>query len=207
MLSLTYLQIDGPAADRLIADFATAADLRSVERHAQERRRRQGLTARALLRAMLERLTGRNWSLVKNDQGKLELAAPSAGAAPWISVSHSGDLVACAVSGTGSTGIDVEKLRPDRDCVGLAGAAFAPSEVEAVRRGGCDAFYRIWTLREALFKAAGMAGSPPVTTSPCRIGADLYDIAYWPLGNGYGLAAARHRSEGVEPDWRPLPYQ
>ncbi len=46
-------------------------------------------------------------------------------------------------------------VSPGRAFVELAEAAFGPQEVAEVARAGMAAFYRIWTLREALCKAVG----------------------------------------------------
>jgi 4'-phosphopantetheinyl transferase len=51
-------------------------------------------------------------------------------------------------------GIDVECHRP-RDFGALADQAFGPVEQREVAVGGQEAFYRIWTLREAMAKATG----------------------------------------------------
>ncbi len=202
-LDLAYLTIETDAATRLIADFATPDDIVAVARHSRKHRRRQGLAARALLRAMLLSATGRAWRLIKREDGRIEAQSPVPGRpAPRISLSHSGELVACALSTDGSVGIDVEQLRSDRDCVALAEAAFSSSEIAAVRESGWAAFYRIWTLREALFKAAGTAdiadGEAPnlATADVWRIGTDCYELGYWPLDIGYGLAVARRRPQG-----------
>ena len=54
----------------------------------------------------------------------------------------------------GALGIDVEYHRP-RDYHALAAHAFGPAEHAEVAADGADAFYRIWTLREAIAKATG----------------------------------------------------
>lgn len=52
-------------------------------------------------------------------------------------------------------GIDIESHNALRDIDAIAEAAFGPGEREAVRREGPAAFYRIWTIREAVAKATG----------------------------------------------------
>jgi 4'-phosphopantetheinyl transferase len=56
----------------------------------------------------------------------------------------------------GAIGIDVEYCEPHRHFAGIAAATFGESEYRAVARGGAEAFYKIWTLREALAKASGL---------------------------------------------------
>lgn len=73
---------------------------------------------------------------------------------PHISISHSYKYVACAVTLQGTLGLDIEHHKT-RDFCAIANYAFGQGECEAVKFGGEDAFYRIWTLREAMAKATG----------------------------------------------------
>jgi phosphopantetheinyl transferase len=72
-----------------------------------------------------------------------------------ISIAHSRNVVTAAASAIGPVGIDIEYRNPDRDLSRLARAAFGPAECQAVAAHGVSAFYRIWTLREAISKATG----------------------------------------------------
>jgi 4'-phosphopantetheinyl transferase len=62
--------------------------------------------------------------------------------------------VAVAIAPAGALGIDIERHRT-RDFAALAARAFGPAERAEVAASGADAFYRIWTLREAVAKATG----------------------------------------------------
>jgi phosphopantetheinyl transferase len=73
-----------------------------------------------------------------------------------VSIAHSGELVVCAITDLGSIGIDVEYFAPQRRIVDIAETTFGPNERAAVSRGGAAAFYKIWTLREAMAKATGL---------------------------------------------------
>jgi phosphopantetheinyl transferase len=61
-------------------------------------------------------------------------------------------IAACAITNLGTIGIDVE-FRAGRSFPAIAAAAFGPGEQRVVTREGGSAFYRIWSLREALAKA------------------------------------------------------
>lgn len=80
------------------------------------------------------------------------------GTSCYGSVSHSGDEVACAVS-EDVVGVDIEAIAADRDLSALAKRCLAPEEAEAIAAlEGAEqakAFYRGWSIREALGKAAG----------------------------------------------------
>lgn len=73
-----------------------------------------------------------------------------------LSVSHSGDLVVCAV-GDAPLGVDVERIRPAPSA--LARRCFTDAEralLDAAPEGERDAcFWRIWTGKEALVKRTG----------------------------------------------------
>ena len=107
---------------------------------------------RALALQLLVALGGDGWTIEVDARGK-----PVACGAllRHISIAHSGNLVAAAASAVGPVGIDVEYRDPDRDLNRLARAAYGPAECQAVTRHGVSAFYRTWTLREAIGKATG----------------------------------------------------
>ena len=71
-------------------------------------------------------------------------------------MSHSGSLAAAAVTDIGVIGVDVEYRMSKRAISEIAAYAFGPQERQLVQSGGLAAFYRIWTLREALAKALGI---------------------------------------------------
>lgn len=67
-----------------------------------------------------------------------------------VSVSHSGDLVAVALTTAAAVGVDVEQIGA-RDTRLLAGAVLAPGE----RYDGHHEFFRSWCRKEAVMKATG----------------------------------------------------
>jgi phosphopantetheinyl transferase len=73
-----------------------------------------------------------------------------------LSIAHSGTIVAAAVCGRGSVGVDIEWHKPGRDHRGIARLTFGPQERRMAERGGIHSFYRLWTLREAISKATGL---------------------------------------------------
>jgi phosphopantetheinyl transferase len=101
---------------------------------------------------LLEALDGESSFITTDERGKPLVCGPSV---RHISISHSRSMVVAAASAVGLIGIDVEYRDPNRDLDRLASAAFGPAECEAVVARGVPAFYRIWTLREAISKATG----------------------------------------------------
>jgi 4'-phosphopantetheinyl transferase len=216
MCSIAYLDATTGAADRLIAAFAQPDDHTDAKRHSRPVRRRQTLAVRALLRAVLAReITvppDSPWRLLRSPQGYPNAAAAGT-SRRVISLAHSGAIVACATATDGTIGVDVERIGAERPVLALARAAFGPAEVADVERDGAAAFYRIWTLREALAKASGQGFDLLVNgrdlvngiaaAEPRRIGDGEWDLACWTLEEGYALGFAREASDGspILPPW------
>jgi len=127
------------------------------EHHSAGRRAQSSALAWSLLSNMLTAV----WNLAPADirisaepSGKPFLEPIGGRALPFISLAHTRGWVACAASGIGPLGIDIERHRPGRNRSGIARSAFGPAEQQ---RAGAEtrAFYRIWTLREAIAKATG----------------------------------------------------
>jgi 4'-phosphopantetheinyl transferase len=73
-----------------------------------------------------------------------------------VSVSHSGSLAAAALTDLGDIGVDLEYRGPRRLLAEVAAYAFGPEERRMIESAGLRAFYRIWTMREAMAKACGI---------------------------------------------------
>jgi len=70
-----------------------------------------------------------------------------------ISLSHSKGVIFLAITKANiSLGVDIEHVSPKRDVSLLSKNFFHPIEVEQIKQGGALAFYRIWTLKEAISK-------------------------------------------------------
>ncbi|WP_454918911.1 4'-phosphopantetheinyl transferase family protein [Xanthobacter sediminis] len=121
-----------------------------------------------------------------------------------FNVSHSGGFALVALSRVGPVGVDIEQARTGVDILGIARAHFAPQEHEALarlpagRRGA--AFYRLWTLKEAIAKAhgTGIATGTPTVPAPLWLGAEpeagapdrVCGARVWRLAAPRGHAAA-----------------
>src|SRR5688572_13580667 len=89
---------------------------------------------------------------IEADDGKPFLAAAEA---PAISIAHSAGLAAATLCRVGPIGIDIEAHNSTRNWAGISETYFGPHEAAQAAAGGLRAFYRIWTLREAMGKATG----------------------------------------------------
>jgi 4'-phosphopantetheinyl transferase len=132
-----------------------------AERFRHAASRHEFIVARAVLRALLGECLGLEPSEVRFSQtarGKPRLDGPD----PPLSfnVSHSHGLALFALTSRCEVGVDLERVRPFSDEMGLAERFFTPREAAALRalnaRGRLETFFRLWTRKEAYLKAHGL---------------------------------------------------
>ncbi|HWA44263.1 MAG TPA: 4'-phosphopantetheinyl transferase superfamily protein [Hypericibacter adhaerens] len=210
-------------AEILLSRWVTREDQAHARRYRRPEAQARSLLAHAALRALLARQTARRrWVFRFDSTGKLRAMPTVGAAAAEVSLSHSKDMVACAVSHGGAIGIDIEAHRP-RAYDAIARYGFGPGEQAQVARHGPAAFYRIWTLREAMGKATGEGlalaadGRDHIDAQPeqgCWTAshpAGSWGFAHYVLEPGYSLALAapdtgnRWRSDRIE--WIDLSAQ
>ena len=189
-----------PLADELIERWATAADRAHAAIRKVPAARYHSLLARAGIRALLFSHTAQNdWQLHADARGKLSAFDTTGRAGPAISVAHTRGMVACGLATTSALGVDAETYRP-RAFDAIAAWSFGPQECNAVRAGQAAAFYRIWTLREAMGKATGeglalatdrrdRTGGPDEGTWQKQIDGQNWLLAHY-RKNGISLAVA-----------------
>ncbi|RZL10401.1 MAG: 4'-phosphopantetheinyl transferase superfamily protein [Rubrivivax sp.] len=126
---------------------------------------RQFLVARAVLRTVLScyaPLRPADWRFDANGHGKPRVADRLGLPDLHFNVTHADGLVALAVSGLPEIGIDVEHLgRSMRSLDELAERHFGPAERARIGRvadeeSRTQAFFDVWTLKEAYIKARGL---------------------------------------------------
>ncbi len=131
-----------------------------------ERDRQRFTIAHGALRILAGRELGmppEKLSWTSGAYGKPELEAPWSGL--HTSLSHSGDLIAVAISTGRPVGVDIQALAAGADVVGLAERFFPPDESAYVSAGRdaatrANRFARLWVRKEAVVKAAGGASGP-----------------------------------------------
>jgi phosphopantetheinyl transferase len=150
MLVLRAVNIDARLSGQEPFD-ASAEDIAYSVRFKRPERRRQALAARTLARlaaAGAWEIDAKDFQFEQQPTGQWIMLAKS-GERLSVSMSHSRHLVAAAISKSGRIGVDIEHHVARRDLKGIGAAlGFMPDLDDA-------AFYRIWTMREAYFKAAG----------------------------------------------------
>ena len=144
------------------AHFAEAAQIMSS--HEQERAQKMVrgketyIASRWLLRKVLSRYTSqhaRDVEILRTDKGKPYLAHSNI----HFSLSHSGHWAVLAIATSDAVGIDIEATKATRNLAGIAEHYYHPQEFAQLQTLTGDAqydyFYRLWTLKEAFFKATG----------------------------------------------------
>lgn len=203
-----------PGAVTALAALLNAQERARAARFAFEEDRRAYIAAHALLRAKLsERLGGapQDWRFAASAHGK-----PCLLDAPRdlrFSLTHARDRVAVALCEGADIGVDVEPANRRAESLKLAERFFAPEEAAYLRSLGGDArreaFFAIWTLKEAVVKATGLglAGgldgftisldSLTLTARDASGPSPRWRLAHWRLG-AHHVALAAQAS-----DWRP----
>lgn len=167
-LDLSDSPLDLPATDvvqiwtvRLDHNWPTDAlsidEQQRAERYALELPRRNFRVMRAALRAVLGRYLRLLPSAVRIE---IEPAGkPFVRGGPYFSLSHSGDRGLIAVASAG-VGVDIERVRALPNAAALVNRFFSTEEREqfaALPDSLRDvSFFRGWTAKEALLKAAGI---------------------------------------------------
>ncbi|MCK4493622.1 MAG: 4'-phosphopantetheinyl transferase superfamily protein [Methylococcales bacterium] len=131
-----------------------------------KKHQQQYLITRALVRTTLSKYAQTNakdWSFSKNDYGKPAIYPPKN---LYFNLSHTENLIVCAVSRQKNIGVDVETITHKSSIIEIAQRFFSPSETHALLRESNfmqkQHFFQYWTLKEAYIKAKGMGLSLPL---------------------------------------------
>ena len=155
----------------------SAAERQKIDQLSAPGRIDEYAAGRVLLRNLLEAVTGVPAAVHRisvTEKGK-----PVCRGGPGISISHSRDMVVCAVAETGEVGVDIEFLDSRRDTGRLARRFFSPDESEWLASQPQDRFYMLWVLKEAWLKAIGTGVAGGLDRLQCRVVPPVIDV----LGN------------------------
>jgi 4'-phosphopantetheinyl transferase len=194
VLVLAHLDVSSQRLDGLRATFAPREAERFQSFATDELRFRWG-TARGALREVLGAALGCAPQEVRfryGAHGKPQLA----GSPLHFNISHSGALALIALAHV-EVGVDVELPRPRRTDA-IARRFYAPGEVERLfaiedAAARADAFFRLWTCKEAFLKVTGEGLSR--STRSYEIAADRSRVLW---ATGIPDAAARYSVYPVE---------
>jgi 4'-phosphopantetheinyl transferase len=169
------LDLDG--VDLAVATHSLSRDeLERAARLVSERVRRQFIAAHAILREVLSRYCGRRpqeLQYQKTAAGKPFLTGETA---IRFNLTHSHGRALIAVANDREVGVDLEKLRPEVDVVGLAERFFSSQDQAFVKRGDPtrirERFLQAWVTREAVFKAEGKGIAFPLHHDHVELSSD-----------------------------------
>ncbi|WP_193754363.1 4'-phosphopantetheinyl transferase superfamily protein [Microbulbifer sp. Q7] len=149
---------DSPEALEL-ATLLSAEEYRRQCSYRHAEARHQFLLSRGMLRKVLGKISGQPPAQLQFD--RLPSGKPLLVDFPELhfSLSHSGQWIALAVSCEAPIGIDIEQPRKPRDFLRIARHYFHPQECALLESPPLELmpmhFYRLWTMKEAFFKARG----------------------------------------------------
>jgi 4'-phosphopantetheinyl transferase len=159
-----WMEVDDPPVT-VVADWLSCLDAveqARAERFYFDKDRSTFIAAHWLIRNALASVGGlppTDWRFIAERHGKPAIDPVLGRPDLHFNLSHSRGLVACAVTTGAMIGIDVETLSRKHVGLDIADRFFTPSEVAILHGAALDqqleAFFRFWTLKEALIKATG----------------------------------------------------
>jgi 4'-phosphopantetheinyl transferase len=156
------------AANASLSDYCAALvpdERMRANRFRTPQLRRRFVVARAFLRRLLAAYAPVDFPALRIDYGTN--GKPYLADAPGIrfNLSHADDVAMYAIASGGEVGLDIEATMRNVDVDGVARHAFSASECESLAALAPDArreaFFRIWTRKEAYVKARGEGLSYP----------------------------------------------
>jgi 4'-phosphopantetheinyl transferase len=169
-VDLHFVSIDVTASVLArLSSVLTSAEADRAARFHLDADRRRSIVGRAALRHLLSRHLNaepRAFRFELGESGKPFLRQSDI----RFNVSHSGAVVAIALAAD-EVGVDVEVRRDIPEMAAIAARFFSKEEAERVRAATdpTDQFLHIWTMKEAIVKAAGQGLGLPLDcfTVPC----------------------------------------
>ncbi|MCA0756967.1 4'-phosphopantetheinyl transferase superfamily protein [Paenibacillus sp. N4] len=197
-------------------DLLDKEERTTYERYLVDQKKIEFYTGRLLLKKLLGQRLGiqpERVTFEKNPFGKLYLHSKlvqEMGIDPiFFNLSHSKRVVACVVSSFDEAGIDVEGIT--QNPLDIMPVVFVPQEQMLIEAENTfaekvEAFYRVWTRKEAVMKAVGKGFShPPLSFAVPVHGERVMDEDYHyytfrPI-NGEIISVAVRREDGIEIDF------
>ena len=197
-----------PQAVAGLAALLSPDETARAKRFYFERDRNRYIVGRGLLRTLLGRYLGMEPARVEfnyGPHGKPALKTNNHSPALEFNLAHSNDRALYIFCRDRQVGIDLEYIRPMEDEDALARYVFSPDEIALVAslsgQEKHNAFFKIWTCKEAVLKASGDGLSKPLDQTDIAIAAESARLVSI---DGDREQAAAWRLE----TWQPAPdYQ
>jgi 4'-phosphopantetheinyl transferase len=149
----------GPSRLEKLSRVLADDERQRAGRYAHGPSREQFVVSRAVLRLLLSHYLGIPPAAVRlgvSPEGKPRLP----GGELHFNVSHTHGLALCAITRRGEIGVDVERVRPCPTHLDMAARFFTPGEAGRIHTQPCghseEAFFHVWTRKEAFLKALGL---------------------------------------------------
>jgi 4'-phosphopantetheinyl transferase len=160
-IKLWLVDVDQKSA-ALVSDMTPLSgdEIDRANRFLRAEDRARFMLTRAALRRLLAEETGASPETLAFTLGPFGKPALAGAEALHFSVSHSGALALIGMSSNRLIGVDIELMRENIDELALAQSFFCADEhrfLEGLKGAAqLEAFYRIWTCKEAVLKAFGV---------------------------------------------------
>jgi len=137
------------------------------QRYKFEKDRHDALITRAFIRDLLSYYTEvapSDWRFHKGEKGRPEIVNPPLPIR--FNISHTKNLIICAVTLTDDIGCDVENTTRSNDVLAIADRYFSPSEIKELFSQPLEQqrqrFFDYWTLKESYIKTWGLGLAIPL---------------------------------------------
>ncbi len=150
-------------AINLFKHLLSHEEIRQRNRFTFESGQHRYLLTRGLIRSVLSsyfpKVAPSEWHFSSNQHGRPHVASPTMGASISFNLSHTQNLIVCALTLSGTIGVDAEFIQDNDHMLPLAERYYAPAERQSIDSLSSDKkkalVYRLWTLKEAFIKAEG----------------------------------------------------
>lgn len=153
----------------------TATETQKQQRYRFEKDRHSALVTRAFVRDLLSHyadLSPADWCFEKGAYEKPEILNPPLPLR--FNISHTNDMIICAVTLNDDIGCDVETITRNSDLLAIADSYFSASEAAELFRQPenqqSSCFFDYWTLKESYIKALGQGLAIPLADFSFHIG-------------------------------------
>jgi len=160
-------RIQQPELLRAYSHLLSPEETTKQQRFHFEKDRHSALVTRAFVRDLLSRYADvqpADWTFVKGEKDKPEIVEPPIPLR--FNISHTDNLIICAVMLNDDIGCDVENTQRTSDVMSIAKYSFSESEVNDLamqpKTQQTSRFFDYWTLKESYIKAWGLGLSIPL---------------------------------------------
>lgn len=170
-----------------------------VDRYKFKKHQHDALITRAFARDTLEKylpISAENICFSKGEHGKPDLLPSQA---LTFNLSHTEELIICAISKNVELGIDCEHIDRNNDILNIADRYFSPSEVEELfslpEEKQRSRFFDYWTLKESYIKACGQGLAIPLDHFSFHIPDQQASYAVADIKQGISLSFSKERQD------------